>query len=63
MGIHKYGLNASSSQLEYLGLVGMGVEHDIVCIDFFYVLICSKGDVLSLCEYMHDRMCIEIEEH
>ena len=32
----------------------MGVEH---------VLICTMGDVLWLCEYMHDRMCIEIEEH
>ena len=39
----------------------MGVEHDIVCIDCFCVLICSTGDVLWLCEYMHDRMCIEIE--
>ena len=29
----------------YLGLVGMGVEHDIVCIDCFGVLICSTGDV------------------
>ena len=37
----------------------MGVEHDIVCINCFYVLICSMGDVLWLCEYMHDRMCIE----
>ena len=55
MGIRKYGLDASSSKLEYLGLVGMGVEHDIVCIDFFYVLICSMGDVLWLCEYMHER--------
>ena len=41
----------------------MGVEHDIVCIDCFGVLICTTGDVLWLCEYMHDRMCIEIEEH
>ena len=41
----------------------MGVEHDIVCIDFFGVLICSMGDVLWLCEYMHDRTFIEIEEH
>ena len=48
---------------EYLGLVGMGVEHDIVCIDCFGVLICSTGDVLWLYEYMHDRMHIEIEEH
>ena len=55
MGIHKYGIDASSSRLEYLGLVGMGVEHDIVCIDCFYVLICSMGDVLWLCENMHDR--------
>ena len=55
MGIHKYGLDASSSQLEYLGLVGMGLEHDIVCIDCFCVLICSMGDVLWLCENMHDR--------
>ena len=55
MGIPKYGLDASSSQLEYLGLVGMGVEHDIVCIDCFCVLICSMVDVLWLCEYMHGR--------
>ena len=41
----------------------MGVEHDIVCIDFFGVLICTKGDILWFFEYMHDRMCIEIEEH
>ena len=46
-----------------LGLVGMGVEHDIVCIDWFGVLICSTGDVLWLYEYLHDRMHIEIEEH
>ena len=48
---------------KYLGLVGMGVEHYIVCIDCFCVLICSTGDVLWLCEYMHDRTCREIEEH
>ena len=48
---------------EYLGLVGMGVEHISVCIDCFGVLICSTGDVLWLYEYMHDRMRIEIEEH
>ena len=47
----------------YLGLVGMGIEHDIVFIDCFIVLICSMGDVLWLYEYMHDRMRIEIEEH
>ena len=41
----------------------MGVEHDIGCIDYFGVLICTMGDVLRLCEYMHDRMCIEVEEH
>ena len=40
-----------------------GVEHNIVCIDCFCVLICSTRDVLWLCEYMHDRICIEIEEH
>ena len=33
----------------YLGLVGMGVEHGIVCIDCFCVLICSMEDVLCLC--------------
>ena len=55
MGIHKFGLDASLSQLEYLGLVGMGVEHGIVCIYCFCVLICSTGDVLWLCEYKHDR--------
>ena len=55
MGIHKYSPDASSSQLEYLGLVGMGVKHSIVCIDCFCVLICSTRDVLWLCEYMHDR--------
>ena len=33
----------------YLGLVGMGVEHGIVCIDCFFVLICYTGDVLCLC--------------
>ena len=27
----------------------MGVEHDIVCIDCFFILICSTGDVLCLC--------------
>ena len=47
----------------YLRLVGMGVEHDIVCIDCFGVLICFMGDVLWLYEYMNDRMRIEIEEH
>ena len=31
---------------KHLGLVGMGVEHDIVCIDYFCVLICSTGDVV-----------------
>ena len=41
----------------------MGVGHDIVCIDCFCVLICSTGDVLWLCKYRHDKMCIEIEEH
>ena len=41
----------------------MGVEHDIVCIDYFCVLICSTRDVLWLWECMHDIMCIEIEEH
>ena len=46
---------------KYLGIVGMGVE--LVCIDCFSVLICSTRDVSWLCEYMHDRMCIEIEEH
>ena len=46
---------------KHLGLVGMGVEHGIVCIDCFCVLICSTGDVLWLCEYMHDRMCIELK--
>ena len=54
MGIHKYGLDASSSQL-YLGLAGMGVEHGIVFIDCFRVLICFTGDVSWLCENMHDR--------
>ena len=48
---------------KYLRLVGMSVEHGIVCIDRFGVLIFSTKDVLWLCEYMHDRMCIEIEEH
>ena len=43
--------------------MGIVVEHDIVCNDFFGVLICTTGDVLWLCEYMHDTMCIEIEEH
>ena len=38
---------------KYLGLVGMGVEHGIVCINCFDVLICTTGDVLWLCEYMH----------
>ena len=47
----------------YLELVGMGVEHDIMCIDFFGVVICSTGDTLWLYEYMPDRMRIEIEEH
>ena len=27
----------------------MGIEHDIVCIDCFCVLICSTGDLLCLC--------------
>ena len=27
----------------------MSVEHNIVCIDCFYVLICSTGDVLCFC--------------
>ena len=40
----------------------MGVEHDIVCINRFGVLICTTGDVLWWCEYMHDRMCIEIDK-
>ena len=41
----------------------MGAEHGIVYIDCFGVLICTTRYVLWLCEYMHDRMCIEIEEH
>ena len=41
----------------------MGVEQDIMCIDCFGVLICTMGDVLWVWEYMHDRMCIEREEH
>ena len=41
---------------KYLGLVGMGVEHEILCIYYVGVLICTMGDVLWLCEYMHDRM-------
>ena len=49
--------------VQYVGLVGMGVEHGIVCIDCFGVLICSTGDVLWLYECMHDGLCIEIEEH
>ena len=28
---------------------GMGIEHVIVCINFFGVLICTTGDVLWLC--------------
>ena len=48
---------------KYQGLVGIGVEDGIVCIDFFGVLICTTRDVLWLCEYMHDIMCIEVEEH
>ena len=56
-------MSIESEVYKYLGLVGMGVEHGIVCIDCFGVLICSTGDVLWLCAYMHDRMCIEIEEH
>ena len=39
---------------KYLGLVDM--EQGIVCIDCFGVLICTTGDVLWLCGYMHDRM-------
>ena len=27
----------------------MGVEHGVVCIDCFCVLICSTGDVFYLC--------------
>ena len=27
----------------------MSVEHSIVCIDYFCVLICYAGDVLCLC--------------
>ena len=48
---------------KYLGVVGMAVKHSIVCIDCFGVPICSTGDVLWLCEYMHDIMCIGIEEN
>ena len=39
----------------------MSLEHSIVCIDCFGVLICTTGDVLWLFEYKHDRMCIEIK--
>ena len=39
----------------------MGVEQGITCIDCICVLICSTRDVLWLYEYMHDRICIEIE--
>ena len=48
---------------KHLGLVGMGVEHDIVCINCFGVLISTIGYVLWLCEYIHNRMCIEVEEY
>ena len=41
----------------------MGVEQSIVCIDCFGGLICTAGDVLWLCEYMHERMCTEVEKH
>ena len=41
----------------------MGIEHNIVCIDCFGVQMCTSGDVLWWCEYMHDRMFIEILEH
>ena len=41
----------------------MSVEHGIVYIDYFGVLLCTTGDVLWFCEYMHDTMCIEIKEH
>ena len=41
----------------------MGLEHSIVCINCFGVLICTTGDVLCLCEFVHDRMCIKFEEH
>ena len=39
---------------KYLRLVSMGVEHGIVCIDYFGILIYTMGDVLWLCEYKHD---------
>ena len=41
----------------------MGVEHNIVCIYCLGILIFTTRDVLWLCEYMHDRICIEIKEH
>ena len=50
----------------YLGLVGMGVEHGIMCIDYFCVLICSTRDVLCLCVLVYvnfrDRILLRNEE-
>ena len=37
---------------------GHGCRNGIMCIDCFCVLICSMGDILWLCEYMNDKMCI-----
>ena len=47
---------------KYLGLVDMGVELDIVCIDCFCVLICSVGDVLCLCVNFGDEILLMREE-
>ena len=41
----------------------MGVEHGIVCIDCFGVLICTMGDVLWLCEYMHDMVSYIVKSY
>ena len=38
----------------------MGIEHDIVCIDYFYVLICSTGYVLCFCALVYVNFGDEI---
>ena len=46
--------------------MGTGVEHGIVCIDCFCVLICSMGDVLCLyvlvCVNFGDKILLRGEE-
>ena len=58
MGIHKYGLDASSSQLEYLGLMRMDLDHALLCVTCFVLnMLCDMcGDCMN---NRHGRLYME----